>query len=62
MIVLSSDSTDIRLLNEMIEVKIKQAGVELCQAKVKLEVIVEAELYLELNMKRITASLCGWVG
>ena len=39
----------------------KQAGAELCQAQVKLEVIVEAELYLELKMKLATTILCDWV-
>ena len=39
----------------------KQAEAELCQAQVKLEVIVEAELYLELKMKLATTILCDWV-
>ena len=41
--------------------QLKQAGAELCQARVKLEVIVEAELYLELKMKLATTILCDWV-
>ena len=40
---------------------IKQAGAELCQAQVKLHVIVEAELYLELKMKLATTILHDWV-
>ena len=40
---------------------LKQAGTELCQAQVKLEVIVEADLYLELKMKLATTILCDWV-
>ena len=41
--------------------KNKQAGAELCQAQVQLEVIVKAELYLELKMKLATTILCDWV-
>ena len=40
--------------------KVKQAGAELCQAQVKLEVIVEADLYLEMKMKLATTILCDW--
>ena len=40
---------------------IKQAGAEQCQAQVKLEVIVEADMYLELKMKLATIILCDWV-
>ena len=39
----------------------KCPGAELCQARVKLEVIVEADLYLELKMKLATTILCDWV-
>ena len=39
----------------------RQVGAELCQARVKLGVIVEAELYLGLKMKLVTTILCDWV-
>ena len=41
--------------------KNKQAVAELWQAQVQLEVIVKAELYLELKMKLATTILCDWV-
>ena len=39
----------------------KQAGAELCQAQVMLEVIAEAELYFDVKMKFATTILCDWV-
>ena len=39
----------------------EQAGAELCKAHVKLEVIVEAELYLDVKMKLATTIQCDWV-
>ena len=40
----------------------KQAGAELCQAQVKLEVIVEVGVELELKLKLVTTSFeGGWV-
>ena len=40
----------------------KQAGAELCQAQVKLEVIVEVGVELELKLKLFPTSVeGGWV-
>ena len=47
--------------NEQSNDILKQAGAELGEAQVKLEVIVEADLYLELTMKLATTILCDWV-
>ena len=40
---------------------VEQAGAELSQAQVKLEVIVEPESYLELTLKLATTILCDCV-
>ena len=58
------DKTPVLLLHTtsyLCKKKTGQAGAELCQAQVKLEDIVEAELYLELKMKLATTILCDWV-
>ena len=40
----------------------KQAGAELCQAQVKLEVILDVGIELEMKLKLFTTSLVGgWV-